>query len=115
MMKKIRSTALSTTKIQNSHQVAVLGKSNVKQRRGWSRRNLNSSQRALFRGANLETTQMTNLSMHGKPVLPMMIRKLPTRRIQTAYWKDNIESGVRVKPRSLNIEAAVKTPLMRSV
>lgn len=29
----------------------------------------------------------------------------------TAFWKEIIESGVSVKPRSLNIDAGVKIPL----
>lgn len=32
-------------------------------------------------------------------------------KTKMAYWKDSIESGVKVKPRSLNIDAGVKTPL----
>ena len=55
--------------------------------------------------------QIVNLSKHGKPVLPMTIRKPPKSRIQTAPWKDIIESGVSVKPRSLNNVAGVNMPL----
>jgi hypothetical protein len=54
---------------------------------------------------------MTKRSMHGKPVLPMMIRKVPSNSGKTAFWKETIESGVSVKPRSLNNEAGVKKPL----
>ena len=56
---------------------------------------------------------MTNLSIHGNPVLPMIMRKLPKSNGKIAYWKEIIESGVRVKPRSLNMEAGVKKPLIR--
>lgn len=54
---------------------------------------------------------MTKRSMHGNPVLPMMIRKVPRSNRNTASWKDNMESGVRVNPRSLNKDGAVKIPL----
>jgi hypothetical protein len=49
--------------------------------------------------------------MQGKPVLPMMIRKVPRVKGRTANWKEIMESGVRVKPRSLNKDAGVKKPL----
>lgn len=49
--------------------------------------------------------------MQGKPVFPMMMRKLPSSNGRTAVWKEFMESGVRVKPRSLNIEAGVNMPL----
>ena len=58
---------------------------------------------------------MVNLNIHGKPVFPMMIRNAPNNRGTTAYSKDIIESGVRVNPRSLNIEAGVKKPLVNQV
>ena len=54
---------------------------------------------------------MTNRSMHGKPVLPMMIRKEPNSKGITVVWNEIMLSGVSVKPRSLNIEADVKMPL----
>jgi len=57
---------------------------------------------------------MTRRSKQGKPVLPAMIRKTPSKRGNTAVWKDIIESGLSVKPRSLNIEAGVKNPLFPS-
>ena len=49
--------------------------------------------------------------MQGNPVLPMMIRKDPNKSGKTACSKDIMESGVSVKPRSLNSEADVKMPL----
>lgn len=51
--------------------------------------------------------------MQGNPVLPMMIRKDPNKSGKTARSKDIMESGVSVKPRSLNNEAGVKMPLIR--
>lgn len=54
---------------------------------------------------------MTSLSMQGKPVLPMTIRKEPMMRGTTAVSKELNESGVSVKPTSLNNEAGVKIPL----
>lgn len=50
-------------------------------------------------------------SMQGKPVLPIITRKVPSKSGTAASWNEIIESGVIVNPRSLNIEAAVKTPL----
>lgn len=44
-------------------------------------------------------------------MLPITIRKDPISNGTTAVWNDIIESGVRVKPRSLNIEAGVNIPL----
>lgn len=111
MIKNTRSIPLSTTRIQKSHHVAVLGNRRVKQRLGWSSKNLNSSQTPLLRGTNLEVAQMTNLSMQGKPVFPMTMRKDPMRRGTTAVSKELNESGVSVKPTSLNNEADVKIPL----
>lgn len=49
--------------------------------------------------------------MQGNPVFPIMIRKVPRSKGTVANWNDIIESGVSVKPRSLNIEAGVKIPL----
>jgi len=111
MIKKMRSRPFRTTRIQNSHHVAALGKSKVKQRRGWSSKNLNSSHTPLFCGTRNELSQITKRSMHGKPVFPITMRKLPSRRGNTAFWKEIIESGVSVKPRSLNREAGVNIPL----
>lgn len=99
------------TRIQKSHQVALVGKRRVKQRRGWSSKKLSSSHVSLFAGTKIDETHITNRSMHGNPVLPTMMRKLPIRSGSTASWKEIIESGVSVKPRSLNIEAGVKIPL----
>jgi len=101
------------TKTQNSHHVARAGKSRVKHRRGWSRRNRISSYKPLERGTTSERIQMMNRSIQGNPVLPMMIRKLIRRRGRTAYSKETILSGVRVNPRSLKAEAEVKMPLQR--
>lgn len=109
--KKIMSTPFRMTKIQNSHHVAVVGNSRVKHRLGWSSKNLNSSQRLELVRTIFEANHIVNLSMHGNPVLPMMMRKLPSSKGRTAYWNDNIESGVRVYPRSLNNDAGVKKPL----
>ena len=53
---------------------------------------------------------MTNRSMQGKPVFPMMIKKVPRSRGSTANWNETMESGVSVKPRSLNMDAGVKKP-----
>lgn len=110
-IKKMMSRPLRTTRIQNSHHVAALGKSKVKQRRGWSSKNLNSSHTPLLCGTRNELSQITKRSMHGKPVFPITMRKLPSRRGNTALWKETIESGVSVKPRSLNREAGVNIPL----
>ena len=107
----MRSRPLRTTRIQNNHHVAELGNSNVKQRRGWSSKNFSSSHTPLSFGTRYELSQITKRSMHGKPVFPMTIRKLPSSRGSTALWKEIIESGVSVNPRSLNIEAGVKIPL----
>lgn len=49
--------------------------------------------------------------MQGNPVFPIIIRKAPSKSGTTAVWNDSMESGVSVKPRSLNIEAGVKMPL----
>lgn len=49
--------------------------------------------------------------MQGNPVLPIITRKVPSRSGTAASWNEIIESGVIVNPRSLNIEAEVKTPL----
>ena len=51
-------------------------------------------------------------SIHGNPVFPMTIRNDPSNKGTIAVWKEIIESGVSVKPRSLNIVAGVKTPLI---
>jgi hypothetical protein len=59
----------------------------------------------------LDTSQMMNLSMQGNPVLPMMIKNVPSTRGRTATWKETMESGVSVRPRSLNKDAGVKKPL----
>ena len=50
--------------------------------------------------------------MQGNPVLPMIIRKDPNKSGKTACSNDIMESGVSVKPRSLNIDAGVKMPLI---
>ena len=99
-------------RIPNRAQVAVLGNIKVKHRRGWSSRKRSSSQIAEVWGTTLLHSQIVNLSKHGKPVFPMTIRKPPRARIQTAPWKDIIESGVSVKPRSLKRVADVKMPLV---
>lgn len=49
--------------------------------------------------------------MQGNPVFPMTMRKAPSRSGTIAVWNDSIESGVSVKPRSLNMDAGVKMPL----
>ena len=49
--------------------------------------------------------------MQGNPVFPMIMRKAPSRRGTIAVWNDSMESGVSVKPRSLNMDAGVKMPL----
>ena len=54
---------------------------------------------------------MTSRSMHGKPVLPMMMRKLPSSIGRTALWKEIMESAVIAYPRFWNMVAGVKTPL----
>ena len=51
--------------------------------------------------------------MQGNPVFPMIMRKAPNRSGRTAVWNDSMESGVSVKPRSLNMDAGVKMPLKR--
>lgn len=53
---------------------------------------------------------MVKRSMQGNPVFPMIIRKVPMSRGHTVSWKETIESGVRVNPRSLNSDAEVKKP-----
>jgi hypothetical protein len=111
MMKKKRSTPFRRMSTQNSHQLAWLGKRRVKQRRGWSSKKRSSSQTPLRAGTHLEQSQITKRSMQGKPVFPIIMRKVPNSSGRTAVWKEIIESGVRVKPRSLNIEADVKKPL----
>ena len=54
---------------------------------------------------------MMKRSMHGNPVFPIMMRKVPNSNGKVAVWKDIMESGVKVKPRSLNMDAGVKKPL----
>ena len=54
---------------------------------------------------------MMNRRVHGNPVFPMTIRTEPSRSGKTANWKEIIESGVSVNPRSLKKVAGVKTPL----
>lgn len=49
--------------------------------------------------------------MQGNPVFPMIMRKAPSKSGTIAVWNDCMESGVRVKPRSLNKDADVKMPL----
>lgn len=110
MIKKNKSTPFSSTRIQNSHQVAFDGNSNVKQRRGWSSKNRSSSQSELSWGTHFEVAQITNLNIQGNPVLPMMIRKDPSSRGRMAVWKLSILSAVTVKPKSVNIDAGVKMP-----
>ena len=73
---------------------------------------MSSSQILLLLGTIKDDAQMTSRSMHGKPVFPMMIRKLPNRRGSTAFWNEIIESAVMVKPRLLNIAAGVNIPLV---
>jgi len=114
-MKKIKSVPFKMTKTQKSHHVARAGKSRVKHRRGWSRRKRISSYTPLDFGTTSDRIQMIKRSMQGNPVLPMIMRKLIRRRGRTAYSKEIILSGVRVKPRSLKAEAEVKIPLDRLV
>ena len=52
-----------------------------------------------------------NRSMHGNPVLPMIIRMEPRSSGNIANWNEMKESGVRVKPRSLKSDAGVNIPL----
>jgi hypothetical protein len=111
MIKKMTSRPFRMTRIQKSHHVAAVGKSKVKQRLGWSSKNLSSSHIPLSRGVKSDATHITTLSIHGNPVFPITMRKLPNRRGSTAYWKDCIESGVSVYPRSLSKDAEVKNPL----
>lgn len=54
---------------------------------------------------------MMNRRKHGKPVFPATIKREPSRRGNTACWKDIIESGVSVNPTSLNKVAGVNMPL----
>jgi hypothetical protein len=54
---------------------------------------------------------MINRNMHGNPVLPARIKKIPRMSGSRARWKETIESGVKVNPKSLNIDAGVKIPL----
>ena len=61
-----------------------------------------------------DSSHMTNRSIHGNPVLPIIMRNVPKRSGRTALWKDIIESGVKVNPRSLNNDAGVKMPLNAS-
>ena len=51
---------------------------------------------------------MTNRSTQGKPVLPDTISREEARRRKAAFWNCTKESGLRVKPRSLNADAEVK-------
>ena len=102
-----------TTRTQNNHQVAFEGNSSVKHLRGWSSKNRNSSQTPLPLGTHFSVIQMMKRSMHGKPVFPMMIRNVPNKSGKVANWKDTIEFGVNVKPKSLNIDAGVKKPLIK--
>ena len=111
MIKNNKSIPFSKKRIQNSHQVASLGKSNVKQRLGWSSKNFSSSHRPLSLGTSLWQIQMMNRSMQGNPVLPIIIRTDPKSSGSTAIWNEMKESGVRVKPRSLKSDAGVKIPL----
>jgi hypothetical protein len=84
MMKNIQSTPFRITSTQNSHQVASDGKSKVKHRRGWSSKNRSSSQIPLPCGTQYDETQITKRSMQGNPVFPIMMRKVPNRRGNTA-------------------------------
>lgn len=109
--KKKTSMPLRRMSTQTNHQLALLGNRSVKHRRGWSSRKRSSSQRPLPYGTHLWHTQIIKRSMQGKPVFPMTIRKAPISRGGTVFWKETIESGVRVKPRSQNREAVVKKVL----
>ena len=109
-MKNIKSKPLRTTKIQNNHQVALDGNNKVKHRRGWSSKNFNSSKIPLFFGTYREVIQMMIRSMIGNPVFPIMIKKDINNNGQTAVLKDIMLSGVRVYPRSVKAELAVKIP-----
>ena len=110
MMKKIKSIPFRAIRIAKSHQVALRGKRSVKQRRGWSSKNLNSSHSGFPLGTHLEVIQMISLSMHGKPVLPMMMRKVRSNKGKMAAWNEFIESAVMVNPTSLKEDPAVKIP-----
>src|SRR3569833_820838 len=109
-IKKIRSSPLRITRSQKSHQVAPDGKRRVKHRLGWSSRNSSSSDRPVPRGTKREVNQMTNRCMTGKPVLPMTMRNDKSSRGKTAVLNEFMLSGVRVKPRSVKAEFAVKKP-----
>src|SRR5436189_772355 len=100
VMKHIKSTPLSTTRIANSHHVGLRGKRSVKHRLGWSRRNRSSSQTAVPRGTIFESSQMIKRSMQGNPVFPIRIRKDIRRRGDRASKKESIESAVSVNPKS---------------
>ena len=54
---------------------------------------------------------MTKRSIQGKPVLPMMIKKVPKSMGTYADWNEMNESGVNVNPTSLNNVALEKKPL----
>ena len=109
-MKKTRSSPLRMTSNQKSHQVAPEGKSNVKHRRGWSSKNRSSSQRPDPREVKSEVIHIVKRSMTGKPVLPMMIKKLSKIIGSTAVLNEFMLSGVRVKPMSMKAELGVKMP-----
>ena len=49
--------------------------------------------------------------MQGNPVFPIIMRNAPSNSGTIAVWNDSMESGVSVKPRSLNMDAGVKMPL----
>ena len=62
-------------------------------------------------GTSLLMVHMIPRNIHGNPVFPMTIRNDPSNKGTIAVWKEIIESGVSVKPTSLNRVAGVKIPL----
>ena len=54
---------------------------------------------------------MINLSMQGNAVFPIIMRKVMMISTKVADWKDIMESGVRVKPKSLKAVCAEYTAL----
>jgi hypothetical protein len=93
---------------QKSHQLADDGKRRVKQRRGWSSRKRTSSHTLLDLGTIMEKTQRQKRRMTGKALLPAKIRNDMTTSGRVDFWNEIMLSGVRVKPRSVKAELAVK-------
>jgi hypothetical protein len=65
-------------------------------------------------GTILKNTQIINLNMHGKPVFPIIMRKVIIRRRKVHSWNEIIESGVNVKPTSLKEVWDVKIALFQT-